>query len=128
MEQQYLIDSNSIIYYLGNQLPSNGTELMKTLIDARPNLSVITKIEVLGFNATPGDTTTLTAFMKDALILELTSEIADKTITLRKSYKIKLPDAIIAATTLMNQMILVTRNTEDFKMIDGLQMVNPFLL
>ena len=128
MEQQYLIDSNCIIYYLGNQLPANGTEWMKTLVDARPYLSVITKIEVLGFNASPGDAAVFNSFVKDSVVFELTTEVVDETIAIRKSCRIKLPDAIIAATALVNEMILVTRNTDDFTMIDGLQTINPFSL
>ncbi len=128
MGQKYLIDSNCIIYYFGNQFPPNGTEFIKTLVDARPNVSVITKIEVLGFNTTSEQGVVINAFMNDAVVLELSPEIVNHTIKLRKSYKIKLPDAIIAATAFINQMTLVTRNTDDFKMIDGLQMINPFLL
>lgn len=52
MEQpQYLIDTNAVIDYLGNKLPVSGMDFMNTVIDAVPNVSVVTKIEVLGFNA-----------------------------------------------------------------------------
>ena len=54
MEQEYLIDSNAVIYYLSNQLPVKSVAFMKTLVDVHPNLSIITKIEVLGFNALTG--------------------------------------------------------------------------
>ena len=50
-EQQYLIDTNTVIDYPGNKLPSLGMTYMKDIIDVVPNLSVITKIELLGFNA-----------------------------------------------------------------------------
>jgi predicted nucleic acid-binding protein len=49
-----------------------------------------------------------------------------KTVEIRKIYKIKLPDAIIAAIALVYNLILVTRNTNDFKNIGGLQLENPF--
>ena len=52
MEQsQYLIDTNAIIDYLGQKLPSAGMEFMNPIIDSVPNISVISKIEVLGFQA-----------------------------------------------------------------------------
>ncbi len=52
MEQpQYLIDTNAIIDYLGKNLPPHGMDFMSDIIDNVPNVSVITKIEVLGFNA-----------------------------------------------------------------------------
>ena len=50
-QPQYLIDSNAVIDYLGNKLPAKGMEFMDSVIDEVPNLSVVTKIEVLGFNA-----------------------------------------------------------------------------
>lgn len=52
MEQpQYLIDTNVGIDYLGKKLPLSGMNFMNGIIDDVPNVSVITKIEVLGFNA-----------------------------------------------------------------------------
>ncbi len=87
MEQQFIIDSNSIIYYLGNQFPVNGVQLMNTIIDAGPKISVISKIEVLGFNATKENVTILTSFINDSTILELTSEVVEQTISLRKLHK-----------------------------------------
>lgn len=48
--------------------------------------------------------------MNDVNILELTNNVADICIDLRKKYKIKLPDAIIAATALSMDLILITRN------------------
>ncbi len=52
MEQpQCLIDTNAVIDYLGSRLPASGMDFMNKVIDAVPNVSVVTKIEVLGFNA-----------------------------------------------------------------------------
>ncbi len=52
--------------------------------------------------------------------------IADKAIELRKQTKIKLADAVIAATALQHNLKLATRNVDDFKMIEGLEVVNIF--
>lgn len=54
--------------------------------------------------------------------------IADRVIEIRQRKKIKLPDAIIAATALENRCDFVTRNSADFKNIDpNLHVINPFL-
>ena len=52
--------------------------------------------------------------------------VVDKTIEICKQHKIKLPDAIIAATALVNNFTLVTRNIDDFKNIAGLKTINPY--
>jgi predicted nucleic acid-binding protein len=49
-----------------------------------------------------------------------------QTIAIRKSNKTKLPDAIIAATALVNELTLITRNTADFKNITGLNLLDPY--
>ena len=129
MEQQnYLIDTNAIIDYLGNKISSNGMQFMNTVINAVPNISVITKIEVLGFNTTINEYQLLTDFMDDANVIELSKEVADICIDLRKKYKSKLPDAIIAATALATKATLITRNTSDFKNIKGLNLLDPYSL
>lgn len=49
-ETYYLIDSNAVIDYLGGRFPEPGMSFMNDVIDAVANVSVITKMEVLGFN------------------------------------------------------------------------------
>ncbi len=129
MEQlRYLIDTNSVIDYLGNKLPLIGMEFMNSIIDTAVNVSVITKIEVLGFNATKEHYELLTDFMSDATIFDLTDNVVEACIDIRKKNRTKLPDAIIAATALFHNLVLITRNTSDFKDIEGLQVINPHLL
>lgn len=67
-------------------------------------------------------------------IVDVDSEIALKAAELRalskKNYKrkLKLPDAIVAATAFVYSAVLVTRNIDDFKhLLDhGLRLWNPF--
>lgn len=121
----YLIDSNTIIDYLSGRLPQSGMSFMNDVIDAVANLSVITKIEVLGFDAPEEDDELLTEFMNESVVLYLTEEIVEECIAIRKETSIKLPDAIIAATAVVYGMELITRNTSDFKNVGGLPVVNP---
>ena len=51
-----------------------------------------------------------------------------KTIELRKNYKLKLGDAIIAATALVYNLKIITRNTTDFKLIEGIHTINLYEL
>jgi hypothetical protein len=45
--EQYLIDTNSVSDYFSASFPENGLKLMDTVIDAIPNLSVITQIQLI---------------------------------------------------------------------------------
>jgi len=45
----------------------------------------------------------------------LDDDIAEETIVIRQKYKIKMPDAVIAATALINNLTLVTANSRDFE-------------
>jgi predicted nucleic acid-binding protein len=129
MEQpQYLIDTNAVIDYLGNKLPPSGMEFMNTIIDAVPNISVVTKIEVLSFNAPEQHYKTLSDFINDATVLDLTKNVVEASIDIRQKHKTKLPDAIIAATALVYDLVLISRNNSDFKNIDGLQVIDPHSL
>jgi predicted nucleic acid-binding protein len=67
----------------------------------------------------------LANFMADAQVLDLTIKVVDESIEIRKHNKTKLPDAIIAATAIANNLILVSRNISDFKKIKGLKLVDP---
>jgi predicted nucleic acid-binding protein len=129
MEQpQYLIDTNAVIDYLGNKLSASGMDFMNTVIDAVPNVSVVTKIEVLGFNAPEQHYKTLSDFIDDATVLDLTNNVVEASIDIRKKHKTKLPDAIIAATALVYDLVVISRNISDFKNIDGLKVIDPHSL
>ena len=65
-------------------------------------------------------------FIDDVLIIELEQHIKYKTAEIRKMHTIKLPDAIIAATALVYDLTLISRNVSDFKNIEGLKVLNPF--
>ena len=48
------------------------------------------------------------SFLNDCNEVTLTNEIKDKTIEIRKKYKTKLPDAIIAASAIVKNIPLIT--------------------
>jgi predicted nucleic acid-binding protein len=123
--EQYLIDTNIVCDYFSASLPVSGMTIMDTAIDASPNLSVITQIELLCWKTNPDLEQTIKNFIIDSAIMEITSEVIAHCVDLRKNKKIKTPDAIIAATALAYGFTFVTNNEKDFKNIDGLKIVNP---
>lgn len=98
---------------------------MHKIVDSVPNVSVITKIEVLRFNAPAKIYQTLTGFMEDSAVLGLDTRVVEETIAICKANRIKLPDAIIAATSAVYKLKLVTRNISDFEKLPGIKLVNP---
>ena len=92
-----------------------------------PNISVITRIELLAWPAaSESQTQVLQNFVDLSGVYNLNEDIIIKTISIRRLHKAKLPDAIIAATALVNEFTIITRNTVDFKNIEGLQLINPW--
>lgn len=126
MEQKFLIDSNIIIGYLDARLPKNGMAFMNNIVNATPNISVITKIEILRYNTSEYNYKILADFIDNSVIYSLDSLTVDQTLVLYKLKKIKVPDAIIAAIAIVHNQGLVTRNVSDFKSIPNLQIINPF--
>jgi predicted nucleic acid-binding protein len=90
-------------------------------------ISIITKIEFLGWGKhTKEGYEKAKEFLGYAKKIQLNNKIAELSIELRRKNKIKLPDAVIAATALYMDLILVTRNSKDFEDVDGLEIYNPF--
>ncbi|MCL2184453.1 MAG: type II toxin-antitoxin system VapC family toxin [Treponema sp.] len=126
MGKKYLLDSNVIIGYLAGKLPQDGMKIVSEMVDQIPNISVISQIEILRFNDTSENEAILEKFINSSLIYPLSNNIVKCTIELCKQNKIKLPDAIIAATSITEGFTLVTRNINDFKKIPNLELLNPF--
>jgi len=127
MGKKYLLDSNTVIDYIGGLYSDKAKQWLDQIINEEINVSVITKIEVLSFDPDKDDNyPILIEFFDASKIFELTDEIVNKTILIRQKQKIKLPDAVIASTALMNGLVLVSRNTKDFKNISDLETVNPY--
>jgi len=90
-------------------------------------ISSISYIETLGYSFQNQDEEKeVTEYCEKFERIFLTKEIEKQTILIRKANKIKLPDAIIAATAIVYNLILVTYNIDNFKNIQGLKVLNPF--
>ena len=124
MGQKYLLDTNAILDFMGKKLPEESQVFLSEIIDDQINISSINKMELLGFSNVEQD---LVDFVGFAEIYHIDDKIIDQTIELRKKYKIKLPDAIIAATAIVHNFTLISRNSSDFLKITELNYINPYL-
>lgn len=129
MGQRYILDTNTVVDYFGDKLPQDSALAMDKVVDDELNISIIVKIETLGFNGEDAEMQKLKDFLSLAKTYYVDDLTAEKTIDLRKTYrKLKPGDAIIAATALANNLTLISRNTKDFENISGLTCVNLFEL
>ena len=125
MGKKYLIDTNVLIDAQMNRLPGKGLDFLAKVINDDFIISFITLIEYLGYKNISKSSED---FISLANVIETDKLIIQSCIDLRKNYKIKLPDAIIAATAFTRNLTLVTNNEKDFVQIQNLFVINPHSL
>jgi predicted nucleic acid-binding protein len=113
----FLADTNAIIYVF------EGKDYMLPFLLNITSISVISEIELRGFyKITPNEEEIIKALLDDLEIISLDYQIKELAIKLKRNYKIKLPDAIIAATAIKKNLSLLTAD-KDFVKIDELELV-----
>jgi predicted nucleic acid-binding protein len=105
-----ILDSNIIIYLSKGIIDI--ADLMRSE-EVKIWISIISYMEVLSFNFLSSEEE---KFVRDLLqeffIIEINREIVEKTIQIRRKYKIRLPDAIICASASVTNAILITADTQ----------------
>lgn len=106
-----IFDSNIIIDALNRHEPAR--EVIEAMGRGSTTLSRISWIEVM---AGPKDEhlRATEAYLRGCNIIELTPVIAARAALVRRVTRLKLADAVIWATALVTQRILVTRDDQDF--------------
>jgi tRNA(fMet)-specific endonuclease VapC len=120
--KKYLLDTNAVIDLLkGNRALNSKLKEAEWI-----GISIITKIEFLSFkNLKKEDINLFINFLKKLDIVDISSEnqkLINKIIYIRKKYKIKLPDAVIISSALVNKADLITNDLLIDK-IDGLKII-----
>jgi predicted nucleic acid-binding protein len=121
-----VFDRNILIYHLNDALPPSVFTQVEFWIAEGAVISVMSRIEVLGYPQTADQLQQAMRLLAYFEEIPLHEPIVQQTITLRQRYRIRLPDALIAATALDLGFPLVARNTQDFHTINGLIILNPF--
>jgi len=128
MGKKYLIDTCTVVKYLDEVLPPEAISFMDALVDDDCKVSFITKIELLVWNPPIAeDIIVREEFLAGSEIHYINDEIINGAIQIRKTTHIRLPDAVIAATAIHNDYVLLSTNDNDFiKVIPlGLKFMNP---
>ena len=123
---KYLIDNNVISNFFSGQYPKPALNFVSKVFDEVPTISVITEIEALSWiTKDKNKESIVTDFVSDSVILGIDRNVVNRCVELRRTKKIKTPDAIIAATAMVHNLILITSD-KDFHNIDNLKIVDPF--
>lgn len=113
----FIADTNFVIHL------NEGNPLVEPFLDYAFAVSFITEIEVLGaFSISKTKKDQLHDILDDCTIVEMTAEIKQICIKIRQQYKMKIPDAIIAATAIVLKRSLVTSD-RDFEKIKELDLI-----
>lgn len=126
MGAEYLADSNAVIDLVLGRLPAASADwLDQQLRQNTVAVSVVARIELLTKTVPAAEYALMQAFVRSVEVLPLDEPVTRQTIQLRQQHRIKLPDAIIAATALVHALPLLTRNTADFQKVAGLMVLDP---
>jgi len=117
-----LLDTNSIIALL-----SANMQLIKLIENADElYISIVNELEFKSFsNISKQDLALFDEFASGINIIDLlaTNEgLKSKIIEMRNQYRLKLPDAIIAASAIVNDIVLITAD-KGFKKVEELQLL-----
>jgi hypothetical protein len=117
-----LLDSNIIIY----AAQAEHATLRQFIADHAPAVSVISYIEALGYHRlSEEERQFLERFFQATEVLPLSDAVAQWAIRLRQRRRMTLGDAIVAGTAVEHGRVLVTHNTDDFRWISEIKLLDP---
>lgn len=125
---RWLLDSNVFIEGAAG-ISYAGNALAKAAAIDWCGFSAMSRLEVFGFPClTALDEQRFEILLAQFHEVSVSPAVIQTAIQLRKQVKIKTPDAIIAATALVEDAHLVTRNISDFQKIPGLTVIDSAIL
>lgn len=103
---RFILDSNILILLFNDRLA-------EPLPSGEMAYSVITEIELLSFpRLSAAEASLIRKRLSEMIFYGIDPAIKETTIQLRRNHRLKLPDAIIAATALTHEAILLTHDEQ----------------
>ena len=99
---------------LSSNTPTAALELREIQRYADKAISIVTWMEVLAGAHDAEEEDVIDMFLRDFTVVDLTRRIAREAVEIRRTRRIRLPDAIVWASARSESAVLVTRNTKDF--------------
>lgn len=113
----FLADTNFLIF------TSQGNPLVEPFLDYNIGISFISEMELLGvFSISKVQKSNIQNIINECFVIDMNAEIKKYAIQIKQKYKIKLPDAIIAATAIQYNIPFITADA-DFKVVKELNLI-----
>ncbi|PZO30558.1 MAG: VapC toxin family PIN domain ribonuclease [Flavobacteriaceae bacterium] len=113
----FLADTNFLIF------TSQGNPIVETFLDYNIGISFISEMELLGvFSISKIQKSNIQKIIDQCFVIDFNLEIKKSAIQLKQKYKVKLPDAIIAATAIHYNIPFINADA-DFKIIKELDLI-----
>jgi predicted nucleic acid-binding protein len=114
----YTLDTNAILYYLKDDVGAVSV-LRDVFAENVPiYVSAVTELELFAYSdLTAEEESLIEELLATISVIPVDSRIARLAALVRRSYRLKVPDSVIAATAMFTGSKLLTRNTRDFRKI-----------
>lgn len=113
----FLADTNFLIF------TSQGNPIVEPFLDYNIGISFISEMELLGvFSISKIQKSNIQNIINECFVIDMNTEIKKYAIQIKQKYKIKLPDAIIAATAIQYNIPFITADA-DFKVVKELNLI-----
>lgn len=108
----FVLDTNVVLYLLGGRLA-------EALPDGDFFISVMTELELLSYARIDEEgELSIRSLLKDLTIVDLNDDVKAAAVRLRRSNRLKLPDAIVCATAYTLSATLLTLDSTLLKLTD----------
>jgi predicted nucleic acid-binding protein len=113
----FLADTNFLIF------TTQGNPIVEPFLDYNIGIAFVSEMELLGvFSISKVQKLNMQNIIDECFVIDMNIEIKKKAIQIKQKYKIKLPDAIIAATAILYNIPFITADA-DFKVVKELNLI-----
>lgn len=117
-----VLDTNILIYFLGAD--PDVSRRLDTWRDAHETFAVSTlvQVELLSLpRLTPKEIERIDGLLATMTMVPVDTSVARLAAEFRRRYRVKLADAVVAATAFLQEAPLVTRNAKDFSRVKEIE-------
>ena len=117
----YTLDTNAILYYLKDD--ADAVAVLRGVFgeNVPVYVSAVTELELFAYsNLSIEEESLIEELLATTSVIPVDSRIARLAALVRRDYRLKVPDSVIAATAMFTGSKLLTRNHRDFRKVSRL--------